>query len=89
MVETTIETTLVNKAEADGWYVRKVQWPMRRGAPDRLFAKGGRVLFMEIKDVDEPLRPLQVRERRRMADAGIEVHRVDKVRDGLRILGIT
>lgn len=88
MAESQIEGTVCNIAEAHGWFVRKVQWIGRRGAPDRLFAKDGRQVWIEFKDAGAPLQPHQTRERKRMTDAGMEHHRCDSVRRALHLLGI-
>lgn len=74
MAERGAEQTVCNWAERDGWFVRKLAWPGRKGAPDRLFAKAGRVVFIEFKDVGEGARVIQQREHRRMRAAGLEVH---------------
>ncbi len=86
--EDVIESTVVNKAETDGWLVRKVAWPGRRAAMDRLFVKDGRTVWIEFKAPGEEPEPLQAREHKRFRDHGAEVHVVDNVRDGLRVLGI-
>ena len=53
MAEYYIEDNVVAAAEADGWFSRKLQWVGRDGAPDRLFVKLGRVVFIEFKDKDK------------------------------------
>jgi hypothetical protein len=88
MSESTVEKSVVGVAENDGWLSRKCQWIGRRGAPDRLFAKNGRFLFIEFKDRGEEPDIHQEREIKRMREAGIEVHVVDNIRDGLKILGL-
>lgn len=86
--EDIIEETVANIAEAQGWFQRKVHWGInRRGAPDRVFIKGGRTVWIEFKDDATP-GLLQNREHRRMRDAGAELHVVDNIEDGLRILGL-
>lgn len=87
-MESNVEITVCNKAERAGWLVRKVKWPGRRGAPDRLFLKRGRFVLIEFKDTGLPMQELQKNEKRRFEAAGAEVHRIDSVRDGLRVLGI-
>lgn len=89
MVERTVEYTVVGLAEKQGWFCRKIVWPGHRGAPDHVFIKGGRVVWIEFKDQDEPLSPLQARKHRAMLAAQAEVHAVDRVRDGAAILGLT
>ena len=88
--EDIIETTLVNKAEMGGWLVRKLQWGPRgrRSAFDRIFVKAGRVVFMEVKAPGKEPEPLQAREHKRFREAGAEVHVIDNVRAGLKVLGL-
>lgn len=88
MIESAIEDWVCDRAEAAGWLVRKLQWVGRRNAPDRLFAKDGRVLFIEFKRPGEQARPTQAREVIRMQAAGMEVHVLDSPLLALHILGI-
>lgn len=90
MLETAIEMPVVRRAEAAGFFVRKVQWPGRRHAPDRIFAHERRgIVFIEFKRPGESPRVGQRREHERMRKAGIEVHVCDSVQDALHILGLT
>ncbi len=86
--ETVIEKTIVNMAEMQGYFVRKVEWPGRRGAPDRVFIKGGRVIWIEFKDEGKEPEPHQAKEHRRMRDHGAVVHVCDNIPLGKRILGL-
>lgn len=88
MVEANVELTVVMKAEKDGWFVRKIAYPGRRGATDRVFIKNGRTVWIEFKDTGKEAQALQARNRQKMIDAGAECHVVDNIMDGLRILGI-
>lgn len=88
MAESQIEKTVCNKAEAAGYFVRKVQWLGRRGAPDRLFIRDGVHVWIEFKDGAKPPSDLQLRNRRHMREAGAEVHVVGTVKHGLEVLGI-
>lgn len=90
LLEDAIEGLVVDEAEADGWYVNKVKWLGRRGAPDRLFAKAGRVVLIEFK------RPGKIgntstgqnRELKLLKAAGVECHVIDNPLTAYRILGI-
>ena len=73
--EAPLEMTCCEIARRDGWFVRKVKWIGRVGAPDRMFARKGRVVFIEFKSPDAPdYRPTQAREMMEMRDAGMEVY---------------
>ena len=87
-MELHIEDPICTWAEDDGWLVRKLTYPGRDGAPDRMFIKGGRVVFIEFKDTGKPLAPLQARERKRLLAAGAEAYMVDTRAQACKILGI-
>lgn len=80
--ESQIEKAVVDHAENLGWLIRKVKWIGRRAAPDRVFFKAGRTIWVEFKRPGEKPRLLQEREHTRMRDAGCEVHVIDDVRAG-------
>lgn len=89
MIESPIEDLVCSDAEKAGWLVRKVKWLGRRNAPDRLFAKDGRIVFIEFKRPGKDARSTQSKEIRLMKEAGIEVHVVDGLSKAYRILGIS
>lgn len=87
--EQSIETPVVRKAEIAGFFVRKVSWVGRKHAPDRIFSRKDRgEVWLEFKRPKGKARAGQAREHEKMRNAGMEVHVVDSVEDGLRILGI-
>lgn len=88
MIEKAIELPVVARAEKAGYFVRKVQWPGRHGAPDRVFIKDGRVVWIEFKRPGEKPRLSQTLEHDRMKAAGAEIHWCDSIADALQILGI-
>ncbi|MNK37360.1 VRR-NUC domain protein [compost metagenome] len=85
VLEASIEAIVIAFAEERGWFYRKVAWLGRRGAPDRLFARDGRIVFVEFKRPGEEPRLLQKREIARMRAAGIEVHVIDDVDAGMAL----
>lgn len=87
MRELQIELPVVVRAEAAGYYVRKVSWIGRRSAPDRLFARKDRgTVYIEFKRPGEGATLAQRLEHKRMIAAGIEVHVCDNIDDAMRIL---
>lgn len=57
-----------------GWMVRSLKWEGRRNAPDRMYAKEGRVVFVEFKRSEkEEVRAAQEREQEIMREYGLEV----------------
>lgn len=88
MLESPIEKYVCDEAEKSGWYVRKLVFQGRRNAPDRLFVKDGRVVFIEFKRPGKAPRKGQVREAQLLASAGAEVHYTDNPIGAFNILGV-
>ena len=84
--EAEIELPVVAWAEKEGWFVRKLQWIGRWGAPDRVFIKGGVVCFIEFKRPGAKPRPSQRGELRRMKKAGAAVAWFDDVEKAIQWL---
>lgn len=87
--ESYIELNAVAEAEAKGWWCRKVVWQGRRSAPDRVFAKGGRVVWIEFKRPDKFPTLAQNREHDRMREAGMEVFWCNDLDVARKILRLT
>lgn len=85
-MEFVVEKTVCNRAEMAGWLVRKIEYPGRRGALDRMFIKDGRVVFIEFKRPGGVLDPLQEREKERLIRHGAEAYVIDDVEVGLNVL---
>lgn len=88
-IERQIENAVVRYAEGNGWLVRKMLYPNRRGCPDRWFfhpKRNGRPLVIEFKRPGEKPRKDQEREIARLRDAGIEVHVIDSSESGKAVL---
>lgn len=62
MKEKHIEAKVVRWCKANGVYTRKFSSPAHRGVPDRIFAKGGLIIFVEFKDTGKKPTPLQYKE---------------------------
>ena len=88
MIESPIESFVVDKAKKGGWLARKLGWIGRNGAPDYFFAKDSRVVLIEFKRPGGKPRPGQEKEIAALQAAGVEVHVVDNPLAGLRILGL-
>lgn len=87
-MESAVEMPVVKRAEAAGWFVRKVSWIGRIGAPDRLFVKNGRHVWIEFKDAGKKPRKAQELEHDRLRAAGAEIYACDNAFEALKILGI-
>ena len=82
-LESGLENLLDERVRATGGETRKVQWPGRRGAPDRFCFWPGRdrSAFVELKrDGGEP-DPHQAREIERLRSAGLRVYAVASLED--------
>lgn len=82
MRERDIEERVCRYARENGWWVRKFTSPGRRSAPDRIFAREGKVIFIEFKAPGKKPTPLQEQEHRRMRAAGLTVYVIDDVETG-------
>ncbi len=80
--EAVIEHAVCGYATNNGWLVRKLRWIGRSGAPDRFFAKSGRMIFIEFKRTDGDARLQQEREHKRLRKAGMEVYVVNDIEAG-------
>lgn len=77
MREIVLEEDAVELGEKRGWLVRKITYPGRRGAPDRHFYKGGKLLIVEFKKPGERPSLHQEREHERLRAHGWKVHVID------------
>lgn len=85
--ESSVEDTVVAWAENNGWIARPMSYRGRRGCRDYDFYKDGKVVMMEFKKAKGgELSGNQVRERDRLALAGITVHVVSDADCGINIL---
>lgn len=87
--EALIERTIRAEAKEAGWIVYKVQFPDTNGAPDRLFGKDRRGVFIEFKRGNkEPTRQQYKRHKELRELCGFEVYWVDNEQDARRILNL-
>lgn len=81
-----VEKPVVKWAKANGWFVEKVMRCGRNGFPDRFFAKNGRVVLIEFKAPGRKPSPQQLLRHAELRAAGVEVHVIDNVEEGIRVL---
>ena len=90
MKESVIEAHLVKRVKELGGEVRKVQWPGRKGAPDRLVMLPGQyvdgcceappaTIWAELKAPGQKAKPHQAREHDRMRAMGQRVVVIDSI----------
>lgn len=75
--EHQIEDWSKTHAKARGWWSRKFTSPACRSVPDDIFAKGGRVFFVEFKATGKIATPAQIAEHREMQRHGLTVYTID------------
>ena len=85
-----MESLMVDRAEKNGWLTKKLSFIGERGAPDRLFVKNGRVMFVELKRPGEleETSANQKRVIRQLLSAGAEVHVIDNLKDGYALVEV-
>lgn len=89
-LKTELEREIEKKIRAEairlGWLCWKFVSPGLKGVPDRFFARKGRVIFIEVKKLGEPLTLQQGLRAKDLRKAGIECYWVDNLEDALVIL---
>lgn len=79
--ESTVEEECCKLATSQGWLNRKVEWVGSRDAPDRVFIKDGRTIWVEFKAPGKEARDTQRIEHNKMRKFGATVYVVDNVSD--------
>lgn len=87
-LEVPAEDIVCGLAEEAGWFVRKLTWVGRRGAPDRMFVKPGRFVLIEFKRPKKDATVQQSKEHVRLRQAGFEVHTCPTIEEALTVLKI-
>lgn len=68
-LESKVQSRIIKRYEAQGWFVVKLMLTSKPGIPDLLCLKDGKAVFIEVKRPGEKPRPLQdyrINELRRM-----------------------
>ena len=79
MRESKIEKACKEWAEMSGWLTMK--YTGERGYPDRLFLKGGVVVWIELKATDQEPTPLQLHRIKMLKKAGANAFWFDNITD--------
>lgn len=88
-LELKVETDTVKQAVRFGYKVRKLMFIGVRGAPDRLFGRGGHSTLIEFKRDGEVPTPQQMRRHEELRqDFGFRVEWTDSYAEACEILGI-
>ena len=78
-LETELEKDAIDFAKKHNWLVMKFVSPGKRGVPDRLFIREGRILFIEFKREGETPRAQQERRIKELRDHGANVYVCDSL----------
>lgn len=84
-LEADIERPAKKFAKLRGWFVAKVRFLDRRGAPDKLFIRDGRHMWVEFKRPGKPPTKQQLEVHTDMRAAGAEVHTIDTLEQALEL----
>lgn len=68
-----------------GWLSRKLQWIGRHGAPDRVFIRFGKLVFIEFKQFKKKPTEHQRLEHERLRAAGMDVYVIDSIEAGIEL----
>ena len=83
MKESTIEKAVCAYAKKQGCITMKLSGSNQRGQPDRMFIKGGRVLFVEFKAPSKLPTALQLRWLASLSNEGASVFVCDNIASGI------
>jgi Holliday junction resolvase len=72
MLEQQIQTKIVKKLEADGYYVIKLIKTSKNGIADLLALKDGKATFIEVKQPKGVVSELQKLRKKELEDKGFE-----------------
>lgn len=86
ILESEIERPAHQYAWSRGWFAEKIMRAGRRGFPDHIFIRNGRVVFIEFKRPGETPTPQQLKRHYEMRMRGAEVYVVDNLDEVKRIL---
>ena len=85
-LERDLESAVVRFARGRLWYTRKYRTAGRRAAPDRIFIRGGKVLFIEFKRLGNVPTKQQRDEIGLLLAVGADVVWVDSYEDACAVL---
>lgn len=81
-LESSVESKCSRYAETRGWFEIKVEKASKRGFPDHIFVRKGRVVFVEFKrDENEEPVPQQLKRHKELREHGAEVLVVNSIED--------
>jgi hypothetical protein len=79
LLESDVENECKKWARKRGWWVRKFKSPSNRSVMDDVFAKCGRVVWVEFKRPGKTSTDKQAEEQQAARAAGCEVYEIDNI----------
>jgi hypothetical protein len=86
MLEKELERRVIAHCKANGIWCRKFSSPNARGVPDRILAKNGKVMFLELKAPGGRPTAFQYRELRLLDAYGITAKWTDNYQIAVEII---
>jgi hypothetical protein len=86
MRESTIERAVCAYAKSRGCLVLKLSGPNQKGQPDRMFIRGGRVLFIEFKAPGKKPTALQMKWIADLFLQGMSAYSCDDIEAGKKMI---
>jgi len=68
------QTRVIKKMEADGWFVVNLIKTSKNGIPDLLCLKDGKAVFIECKEKNDTVKPLQEFRIKQLNEIGFEAY---------------
>lgn len=79
MLESKLQSKMIQLAEANGWYVLKLMKTNKNGIPDLYLYRAGRTVFVEVKREGAKPRPLQEYRMKELRAIGVEALSCDSI----------
>ena len=86
ILEKQIEKKVCDYAKAKGFLHNKFVSPSCRGVPDRIFAKNGKIFFIEFKALNKKPTELQKHKINMFRSHGLKVYIVDNIAYGKQVI---
>lgn len=83
--EIEIERPASDYAELRGWFEVKIMQTSKRGFPDRLYARDGKIILVEYKRPGKEPTTQQAKRHRELRAHGVEVHAIDNLQDAYEL----
>lgn len=79
MLESVLQSKIIKLLGGSGWFVVKIIQSNKNGIADLYCYKNGRTVWIETKQKNKLLRPLQRYRQKEVINYGMECYRVDSI----------